>query len=244
MLRRRRRRLLAAAGATALIVGAGSVAAGEGLTWGAPKKRYLPRRDIPISLVNDGSSEVTFDNPWTIASLDGDPVASMRFDDTTVAPGETLTWLWDQRLGDCTSSGCSYQGGTERPYAGAGRYRVSVNMSDVSVIDDFDIGRFFTLGFEARKARFVVFVNQPHEIRQMRAEARAEDKTLIVSGVVGRRVRYNEDWSYSMRPGSIVLGEVFIESCDGSPRYVEKHREQWYGERWCPWSSYVAREGK
>jgi hypothetical protein len=47
-----------------------------------------------------------------------------------------------------------------------------------------------------------------------------------------------------MGPSSIVLGEVFVEVCDGDPNYVERHRREWLGERWCPWSSYVKREGR
>jgi hypothetical protein len=46
-----------------------------------------------------------------------------------------------------------------------------------------------------------------------------------------------------MGPHSIVLGEVFVEVCDGSPFYVQRHRKEWLGERWCPWDSYVKRIG-
>jgi hypothetical protein len=41
-----------------------------------------------------------------------------------------------------------------------------------------------------------------------------------------------------------VLGEVFIEVCDAAPRYVERHKKAWLGERWCPWSSYVSKTGR
>jgi hypothetical protein len=78
----------------------------------------------------------------------------------------------------------------------------------------------------------------------METEAAAEEKTLIVSGVVRRPQRYNPDWRFAMRSGSIVLGEVFIEVCDGSPKYVQRHRSEWLGERWCPWSSYVEKVGR
>jgi hypothetical protein len=43
---------------------------------------------------------------------------------------------------------------------------------------------------------------------------------------------------------SIVLGQVFTEVCDASPTYVQNHRADWLGRRWCPWSSYVKRAGR
>ena len=78
----------------------------------------------------------------------------------------------------------------------------------------------------------------------MNEEAAAEDKTMIVSGIVRRGQGYNPDWSYVMGPRSIVLGEVFIETCDQAPESVEEHRKEWLGRRWCPWNSYVARAGR
>jgi hypothetical protein len=78
----------------------------------------------------------------------------------------------------------------------------------------------------------------------MRREAAAEDKTLIVSGIVRDAARYNPDWSYTMGPGTIVLGEVFTEVCDANPNHVENNRRAWMGQRWCPWSSYVEREDR
>jgi hypothetical protein len=37
---------------------------------------------------------------------------------------------------------------------------------------------------------------------------------------------------------------VAIEVCDGNPRYVQRHRDEWRGETWCPWSSYVEKVGR
>ena len=67
-----------------------------------------------------------------------------------------------------------------------------------------------------------------------------------MSGIVRQRDRdYNPDWSYSMGHGSIVLGDVFVEVCDAqSPGTSRTIAAQWMGDRWCPWSSYVASEGR
>jgi hypothetical protein len=77
----------------------------------------------------------------------------------------------------------------------------------------------------------------------MTAQANSDEKTLIVSGIVRRQVLYNSRWDFSMGHRSIELGEVFIEVCDGAPRYVQRHRDEWFGQRWCPWSSFVKRIG-
>ena len=66
----------------------------------------------------------------------------------------------------------------------------------------------------------------------------------IVSGIVRAKRPFNQPWSYTMGPQSIVLGQAFIEVCDASPTYVENHRADWLGQRWCPWSSYVKHAGR
>ena len=89
---------------------------------------------------------------------------------------------------------------------------------------------------------FTVFSNRADVVEQMRAELeRPQEERQIVAGVVkARRPGYNADWEFILGPRSIFLGEVFMEVCDGSPYYVEKHRAEWRGQQWCPWSSYVA----
>ncbi len=86
-------------------------------------------------------------------------------------------------------------------------------------------------------------MQDPDTIADFREQAAAEEKTKHATGTVAGRRSYNPDWSYTLRPGTLALAEVSIEVCDGNPRYVEKHRKDWMGEQWCPWSSYVKREG-
>jgi hypothetical protein len=108
------------------------------------------------------------------------------------------------------------------------------------------IGQFFQVGFDhlSEEERFTVFVNRANDIEQMTAEAEAQDKTLMVTGIVRKTAPYNDPWTISMGPGSIVLAEVSIEVCDADPYYVQDHRRAWLGDRWCPWSSYVAAVGR
>lgn len=209
------------------------------------KRHHRPGAPV-IAVVQNVSDEAQRIEPrWTITrAKTGEVVAQNHWSraERRLAPGETALWEWDQREGSYSSEPAPP--GEEEERVRPGGYVLTADEDDAALARRFHIGRFFTLGFEGRDDTFVVFVNERRPIKLMRAEAAAEDKTLIVSGIVREEARYNRDWSYSMGPGSIVLGEVFIEVCDAAPRYVERHRKKWLGERWCPWSSYVLKTGR
>ena len=209
------------------------------------KKRYRPKQPVTITLMNQADYELSFESPWRIENNKGTTVSRFYWseDESPLAPGESLSWVWDQSPNDCGSDGgCTAVGG----HVPAGTYTAVVETQDGTVRARFHIGEYFTIGFTSRpKLRFGVFVSRAGDIEQMSAEAAAEEKTLIVSGKVRPwRAGYNPDWRFVMDPKSIVLGEVFIEVCDGSPWYVQRHLDEWRGERWCPWSSYVMKQGR
>jgi hypothetical protein len=183
---------------------------------------------------------------WRITNIHtGEEVSFYQWaegDRTLTCRNGRRTWVWHQLGPSCYGECQNVSPGRQVP---AGRYEISIQMSGERVTHRFTIGQYFTLGFEARPTlEFNVFVGSQPEIDQMTAEAEAEDKTLIVSGVVRKARDYNADWKISMGSHSIVLGEAFIEVCDGSPHYVQRHRTEWLGERWCPWDSYVKRVGR
>ncbi len=211
------------------------------------RRRYVVGKPVEITLMNQAEYELSFENPWRIERrvADGvETVATITWDDQTLTQGERRTVLWDQRTGDCHNA-CDATD-KKREQVPAGRYYAVVETQDGVVEAPFTIGQYFTVRFESRpKIEFVVFVASQPEVEQMTAEAAAEDKSLIVSGIVRRgRKGYNPDWRFTMGPRSIVLGEMFIEVCDASPFYVQRHLSDWEGERWCPWSSYVERVGR
>jgi hypothetical protein len=106
-------------------------------------------------------------------------------------------------------------------------------------------GQFFTLGFAGSDRTFVLLAQEKKAIRELRADlAKPRSERRIVSGIVRAGKPYNEPWSYTMGSRSIVLGQVFTEVCDASPAYVQNHRADWLGRRWCPWSSYVKHVGR
>ncbi len=199
---------------------------------------------VEIRLENRGNTTETVGETWDLDYLDGEGSALYLWpeDELELEPGESLVWTWDQRVNQCYGECVNVREGDPAP---PGRYQVTTTIEGVDKTVKFGLGQVFTIGFEGRpEAEFVVYATTQPEIDQMTAEAAAEEKTLIVSGIVRKgRPSFNPEWRISMGPNSILLGEVFIEVCDGSPYYVQKHRDDWLGERWCPWSSYVKRVG-
>ena len=209
------------------------------------KKRYRPQQHVTITLTNQADYELSFETPWRIENAKGETVSRFHFSEgeSPMEPGESIVWVWDQSPNECGSDGaCTNIGG----YVPPGSYSAVVDTQDGTVRAQFQIGEYFTIGFESRPSlRFGVFVARADDIEQMSAEAEAENKTLIVSGKVRAwRAGYNPDWRFVMDPKTIVLGEMFIEVCDGSPWYVQRNLDEWKGERWCPWSSYVMKQGR
>jgi len=206
--------------------------------------RHVLGDPIAIRLTNPGKTTVTMGKTWDLNWLDGDGSAFYQWPDEEVElePGESRVWTWDQRINACYGE-C--QNVREGDPAEPGRYAVTTTFDAMSITIRFSIGQYFTLGFDQReKIEFAVFVAEQPQIDQMTDQAHADEKTLITSGVVRKGGRYNPDWNFTMGPYSIALGEVFMEVCDGSPWYVQKHRKEWLGERWCPWGSYVKRVGR
>jgi hypothetical protein len=198
--------------------------------------------EVAITLFNDGTRSITMSNVWEIRSLDGGGSSQYYWpeDQLEIGAGEVVTWFWDQHVNACYGACQNVREGDPAP---VGRYVATAAVEGEEVTTRFSVGQFFTLGFRERSAEFSVFVSTQKEIDQMSAEAAADEKTLIVSGIVKKQVPYNSRWNFSMGHRTIELGEVFIEVCDGSPRYVHRHRDEWLGDRWCPWSSYVKRVG-
>jgi hypothetical protein len=241
----RTRALLALLVAFTVLPVAQPAGAGGGVTFITDAKRYEQGTIVTITMTNEGMSPATMGSEWHIQNLDTDSGWGNYLwtdDEITLAPGESRTWNWEQH-GRCDGA-C--QNVWEGELADAGRYSAVAEVNGMEMTANFTIGVYFTLGFDCcPQDDFTVFVARQDDVDQMREEASAKDKTLIVSSVVrvGRK-GYNSDWNYSMDPRSIELGEIFIEVCDAAPRYVERHRRQWKGDVWCPWSSYVAREGR
>lgn len=208
--------------------------------------RYRAGKIVTITLENHTRADLTMENPWVIQNrLTGETESIYNWpdDQVVVAPQDTRVWEWEQNDGGCYGVCENVHYGEP---VGPGTYVAVANTSAGELRARFEIGEYFTLGFTSRpRAKFVVYVNRADDVAAMHAEAERPDADKqIVSGIVRRRKPYNPDWNFTMGPGSIVLGDVFIEVCDASPYYVQRHRSEWLGKQWCPWSSYVEKVGR
>jgi hypothetical protein len=229
------------------LLAAGAAAGPRGLELSADRDRYLQGERVRITLRNTGDGRLRFASPWKIREIRSGRVVARLFvrrQDRTLDPGERHVWRWDQRPGAVRHAAAPR---AKARLVAPGRFIAVVKTSAGRVLDGFQIGQYFTLGFRhLAGAEFTLFAADPKPIAQMNAQALLPDplRDLKVSGVVQESGPYNPAWSYTMDPGSIILFETFAEVCDASPDYVEKHLESWIGERWCPWSSYVKRAGR
>lgn len=232
-----------------LLAPARASASSGGVELGTQFHRNVVGKVVQLRLQNYEQSSIQLMGSWTITDVrSGEQVSHYDYSDEELelGPGEQIIWDWPQ---DDACYGICRNVRAGEP-VGPGLYEAKVESSLGTVTRRFQIGRYFTVNFRCNDTGdcdwdpFIVYVNTPDEVAQMESEAANEEKTLIVSGIVRSGKPYNPSWRISMAPGSIVLGEVFIEVCDGSPKYVQRHRSEWFGERWCPWSSYVEKVGR
>ena len=243
----RRALSIAAASVVLIALAVGPAPASPIYTWDfhASTKTAGIGDQVVISLINEGTTPLTMGDVWQIESVDGDNSAQYFWgeEELEVEPGEAVSWHWDQFVNRCYGICQNVREGDPAP---VGRYIATATVDGTEVTTRFSIGQFFTVDFRHMDAAdFVVFVSTAPEIEQMTAETEKprRKRKLITSGLVQKRAPYNSEWNFSLDHSSIELGEVFIEVCDGSPGYVQRHRSEWLGERWCPWSSYVKRVG-
>ena len=204
----------------------GSSAGGSAVEFEVTGERVLVDDEVRIALVNNTSERIELFGGGIYSLRTGKRMVPLEPTRRFLAPGGEHGWTW-------LSSDH------------AGRFEARFRTSSGRSVDRFQKGAFFTLGFDNTEHTFVIWVREMRPIRGLRNDlAKAQDERRIVSGIVSRAKGYNPDWSYTMGPASIVLGDVFMEVCDANPTYVENHRRAWMGERWCPWSSYVASESR
>ena len=229
-----RRRVVGSLAAVCVLVAvAVPAASGQHLAFGATRERNLDSNRVTITITNYTNDRIELFRGNIRDLRDGHIEARLTPEVRYLRPDEAHSWEWIHE-GD------------------AGRFKATLHTSAGTFRDRFDVGAYFTIDFRCDDTPdnpcydpFVIWVREDRPIRQLRADlTQPLEQRRIVSGIVRREKPYNPNWSYTMGPGSIVLGEVFIEVCDANPQYVEDNRQAWMGERWCPWSSYVESEGR
>ena len=209
------------------------------------KARYVEGERIIVRVTNRSSSRIQLRDPIEIVdSTSGEVVATYLWSGShTLRPGEVFEWNWDQWEGECRDD-CPRPEIYPPRLVGPGRYIAQAHTDKGTFEAVFTIGQYFTLGFRDGGERYGIFSFDPATVAELKKEAEAEEKSLIVAGTVARgRASYNSGWPFFLRPRSIGTGEVFTESCDARPGYVGRHLAEWVGETWCPWSSYVLSVG-
>lgn len=208
-----------------LLPGASSAGTSE-VEFGATGERFLVDEHVRVALVNHTNERIELFGGGIYSLRTGKRMVPLKPTRRFLDPGAEHGWTW-------LSS------------EHAGRFEARFRTSSGRFVDRFQKGAFFTLAFDNSAHTFVIWVREMGPIRGLRNDLdKPQDERRIVSGIVSRAKAYNPDWSYTMGPASIVLGDVFMEVCDANPTYVENHRRAWMGERWCPWSSYVASESR
>ena len=230
---------------TALVFPTSGATAAGTVDTDTDKPRYVDGERIIVRVTNGSSSRVRLEDPIEIVASDsGEVVATYhRSGSDTLSPGEVFEWNWDQWEGECRDD-CPRPEIYPPRLVGPGRYIARAHIDEGTFEAAFSIGQYFTLGFREGGERYGIFSFDPATVAELKKEAEAQEKSLIVSGTVVRgRADYNTGWPFFLRPRSIVTGEVFTERCDARPGYVARHLSEWAGETWCPWSSYVLSVG-
>jgi hypothetical protein len=109
-----------------------------------------------------------------------------------------------------------------------------------------DFGPAYFVMTDVTGEHFVIKLITPGDIRHARdlVEGRTTDRPSVMGLISTRPARYNPEWGYHLRPGTISFFDLATEVCDATIPYVEEHLNQvgtdfLPGNRWCDWSSHL-----
>lgn len=96
-------------------------------------------------------------------------------------------------------------------------------------------------GVEVSRTRFVVRSADPATTGALEARRRSRTPGMISGLVVKGNGGFNTPWSWHLAPESIIVADVSIELCDGTPDMIEANVDAWIAgpRRFCPWSAVV-----
>ncbi len=109
--------------------------------------------------------------------------------------------------------------------------------------------RVYEFGNRANGDTFLAWTSDTAVIAQVAAQLAlpAAERMQHINGQLARIPAgcdpINKNWSWYFVPNEWHLADASMEICDGNPRYVEDHLDDYLAfERYCPWSSYVIRD--
>lgn len=105
-------------------------------------------------------------------------------------------------------------------------------------------GDFFVV--DVLGERFVIHVTDPETVSLANENLEGKNK-LFPSGQLARGDGgFNKPWSWYLKPETVRMVEVSIEVCDGTPSFVEKELDYWFGtvKSYCPWAGRIVAVGR
>ena len=76
---------------------------------------------------------------------------------------------------------------------------------------------------------------------QLNARRQSGIEGVILGRVAKGNGGFNGSWSWHLVPSTIEVPDASIELCDGTPSYLEAHRDEWITSvrNYCPWGAKV-----
>ncbi|MGQ0539400.1 MAG: BP74-related protein [Gemmatimonadaceae bacterium] len=89
--------------------------------------------------------------------------------------------------------------------------------------------------------QFMVRVTDQATFEKMSARMQSGQAGVIMGRVARGSGGFNQPWSWHLLPETIQVPDVAIELCDGTPSYLEAHRDEWINtvRNYCPWGAKV-----
>jgi len=89
--------------------------------------------------------------------------------------------------------------------------------------------------------QFAVRVVDQAAYDRLSARLQSGKEGVILGRVAIGNGGFNGRWSWHLVPSTIEVPDVSIELCDGTPSYVEAHRDEWIRDvrNYCPWGAKV-----
>jgi hypothetical protein len=84
---------------------------------------------------------------------------------------------------------------------------------------------------------FVLRTLDPETARLAHANQRGENNMFPIGPLRAGDGGFNAPWSWHLDPAEVRFAEAAIEVCDGTPSYVEAHRDEF--PTYCPWAARV-----
>jgi hypothetical protein len=101
------------------------------------------------------------------------------------------------------------------------------------------VGSTFTV--QVGSDQFFVRAVDEATIAKLEARRHSGVEGVIIGRVAKGDGGFNSPWTWHLVPSTVDVVDLSIELCDGTPSYVEAHRDEWIStvRDYCPWGAKV-----